>query len=123
MPILNFLTICTKLRLKTTTNLSVGKLLVKGSKPELPLQKNFHFPIQKNQLSIRASISFYFQKTRLIFSKTLKNSDKEGDSKNLEQRYFRNISDSKVLMESLRGPVRIFRFFIKNVVTILTNLN
>ena len=80
MPILNFLTICTKLRPKTTTNLSVGKLLVKGSKPELPLQKNFHFPIQKNQFSIRASISFYFQKTRLIFSKTLKNSDEEGDS-------------------------------------------
>ena len=58
MPILNFLTICTKLMPKNSANLSILKLLathrLKTSKLLLPFQKIYYIPIQKNQFSIRA---------------------------------------------------------------------
>ena len=67
MPILNFLTICTKFRHKNSTNLSDLKLLathrLKTSKLWLPFQEIYYFPIQKNQFSVRAIILFLLEKT------------------------------------------------------------
>ena len=58
LPILNFLTICTKLRPKNSTNLSALKLQathgLKTSKLQLPYQKIYYFPIQKNHFLVWA---------------------------------------------------------------------
>ena len=58
VPILNFLTIFTKLRPKNSDNLSVLKLLathrLKTSKLLLPFQKIYFFPIQKKKFPVRA---------------------------------------------------------------------
>ena len=53
-----YLTICTKLRHKNSTNLSVLKIIathrLKASKRQFAFQKIYHFPIQKNQFLVRA---------------------------------------------------------------------
>ena len=64
--------ICTKLRHKNSTNLSVLKIIathrLKASKRQFAFQKIYHFPIQKNQFLVRAKILFPFRKNRRIFS-------------------------------------------------------